>query len=38
MDNAEEAVCQLIVSYRIVSDGDGAVDLEMAEHALDALA
>jgi hypothetical protein len=32
MDHAEEAVCQLVVS-----GGDGAVDLEMAEHALDAI-
>lgn len=32
MDHAEKAVGQLIVS-----GGDGAVDLEMAEHALDAI-
>ena len=33
MDHAEEAVGQLVVS-----GGDGAVDLELAEHALDAVA
>ena len=33
MDHAEEAVGQLIVS-----GGDGAVDFEMAQHALDAVA
>ncbi len=33
MDHAEEAVGQLIVA-----GGDGAVDLELAEHALDAVA
>ena len=33
MDHAEEAVGQLIVA-----GGDGAVDLEVAEHALDAVA
>ena len=33
MDHAEEAVGQLIVS-----GGDGAVNLEVAEHALDAVA
>jgi len=33
MDHAEEAVGQLIVA-----GGDGAVDLEVAEHALDAIA
>jgi len=33
MDHAEEAVGQLVVA-----GGDGAVDLDMAEHALDAVA
>lgn len=33
MDHAEEAVGELIVA-----GGDGTVDLEMAEHALDAIA
>ena len=33
MDHAEEAVGQLIVA-----GGDGAVDLEVTEHALDAVA
>ncbi|GEM_PF-2003698 len=33
MDHSEEAVGQLIVS-----GGNGPVDLEMAEHALDAVA
>jgi hypothetical protein len=33
MDHAEEAVGQLIVSC-----GDGAVDLQVAEHTLDAVA
>ena len=33
MDHSEEAVGQLIVS-----GGDGAVDLELPEHALDAIA
>lgn len=33
MDHAEEAIGQLIVA-----GGDGAVDLEVAEHALDAVA
>ena len=33
MDHTEEAVGQLIVSGR-----DGAVDLEVTEHALDAIA
>lgn len=33
MDHAEEAACQLIVS-----GGDGAVDLELAEHAFDVVA
>jgi len=32
MDHSEEAIGQLVVS-----GGDGAVDLEMAEHALDAV-
>ena len=32
MDNAEEAVGQLVVA-----GGDGAVDLEVAEHALNAV-
>ena len=33
MDHAEEAVGQLVVS-----GGDGAVDLKVAEHAFDAIA
>lgn len=33
MDHAEEAVGQLIVA-----GGDGAIDLEVTEHALDAVA
>ena len=33
MDHAEEAACQLIVS-----GGDGAVDIELAEHAFDVVA
>ena len=33
MDHAEEAVGKLVVA-----GGDGAVDLEVAEHALDAVA
>lgn len=33
MDHSEEAVCQLVVARR-----DGAVDLKVAEHALDAVA
>ena len=33
MDHAEEAVGQLVVAR-----GDSAVDLEMAEHAFDAVA
>ncbi len=33
MDHAEEAVSKLVVA-----GGDGAVDLEVAEHALDAIA
>lgn len=33
MDHAEEAVGKLVVA-----GGDGAVDFEMAEHALDAVA
>ena len=33
MDHSEEAVGELIVS-----GGDGAVDLKVAEHALDAVA
>ena len=33
MDHAKEAAGQLVVAGR-----DGAVDLEMAEHALDAVA
>jgi len=32
MDHAQEAVGQLVVA-----GGDGTVDLEMAEHALDAV-
>nr|WP_260591674.1 hypothetical protein [Sphingomonas sp. TF3] len=33
MECSEEAVGQLVIS-----DGDGAVDLELSEHALDAIA
>ncbi len=33
MDHTEEAVSELVVA-----GGDGAVDLEVAEHALDAVA
>ncbi|TWD12529.1 hypothetical protein FB595_10182 [Sphingobium sp. AEW010] len=33
MDHAEEAVCQLVIA-----GGDSAVNLEMAEHTLDAIA
>ena len=33
MDHAEEAVGKMVVS-----GGDGAVDLELPEHALDAIA